>query len=79
MKHRIVVYKPLPDDVLAALRARADVVLAEGADALARALPTPTARSARACGSRPSCLIAHRGCARGRRSRSASTTSTSPI
>ncbi|QCU53615.1 D-glycerate dehydrogenase [Burkholderia pseudomallei] len=39
MKHRIVVYKPLPDDVLAALRARADVVLAEGADALARALP----------------------------------------
>lgn len=26
MKHRIVVYKPLPDDVLAALRARADVV-----------------------------------------------------
>ncbi len=39
MKHRIVVYKPLPDDVLAALRARADVVLADRADAHARALP----------------------------------------
>ncbi|WP_063532472.1 D-glycerate dehydrogenase [Burkholderia sp. MSMB1589WGS] len=39
MKHRIVVYKPLPDDVLATLREHADVVLAEGADALARALP----------------------------------------
>ncbi|KVD72960.1 D-glycerate dehydrogenase [Burkholderia sp. ABCPW 14] len=38
MKHRIVVYKPLPDDVLATLRERADVTVVDGADALARAL-----------------------------------------
>ncbi|AIO66039.1 2-hydroxyacid dehydrogenase [Burkholderia oklahomensis] len=40
MKHRIVVYKPLPDDVLATLRERADVTVVDGADALARALDT---------------------------------------
>ncbi|AOJ01925.1 D-glycerate dehydrogenase [Burkholderia mayonis] len=38
MKHRIVVYKPLPDDVLATLRERAEVTVVDGADALARAL-----------------------------------------
>ncbi|AOJ09914.1 2-hydroxyacid dehydrogenase [Burkholderia mayonis] len=38
MKHRIVVYKPLPDDVLATLRERADVTVVDGAGALARAL-----------------------------------------
>ncbi|AOJ68800.1 MULTISPECIES: 2-hydroxyacid dehydrogenase [Burkholderia] len=40
MKHRIVVYKPLPDDVLAYLRERADLTIVDGADALARALDT---------------------------------------
>ncbi|MDN7675246.1 D-glycerate dehydrogenase [Burkholderia oklahomensis] len=40
MKHRIVVYKPLPDDVLATLRERAEVTVVDGADALARALDT---------------------------------------
>lgn len=39
MKPRIVAYKPLPDDVLAYLREHADVVQADGADALAQALP----------------------------------------
>ncbi|MCA3921296.1 MAG: bifunctional glyoxylate/hydroxypyruvate reductase B, partial [Burkholderia sp.] len=34
MKPRIVAYKPLPDDVLAYLREHADVVQADGADAL---------------------------------------------
>ncbi|HIH2650858.1 TPA: bifunctional glyoxylate/hydroxypyruvate reductase B, partial [Burkholderia cenocepacia] len=38
MKPRIVAYKPLPDDVLAYLREHADVVQADGADALAAAL-----------------------------------------
>ncbi|KVZ93704.1 NAD(P)-dependent oxidoreductase [Burkholderia ubonensis] len=38
MKPRIVAYKPLPDDVLAYLREHAEVVQADGADALAAAL-----------------------------------------
>ncbi|AOI70474.1 NAD(P)-dependent oxidoreductase [Burkholderia ubonensis] len=38
MKPRIVVYKPLPDDVLAYLREHAEVVQVDGADALATAL-----------------------------------------
>lgn len=38
MKPRIVAYKPLPDDVLAYLREHAEVVQADGADALADAL-----------------------------------------
>ncbi|KVP15854.1 D-glycerate dehydrogenase [Burkholderia ubonensis] len=38
MKPRIVAYKPLPDDVLAYLHEHAEVVQADGADALAAAL-----------------------------------------
>ncbi|KVM16552.1 D-glycerate dehydrogenase [Burkholderia ubonensis] len=38
MKPHIVAYKPLPDDVLAYLREHAEVVQADGADALAAAL-----------------------------------------
>ncbi|SMG02500.1 NAD(P)-dependent oxidoreductase [Burkholderia singularis] len=38
MKHRIVVYKPLSDDVLAYLREHAHVSIVDGADALAQAL-----------------------------------------
>ncbi|KVD23073.1 NAD(P)-dependent oxidoreductase [Burkholderia ubonensis] len=38
MKPRIVAYKPLPDDVLAYLREHAEIVQADGADALAAAL-----------------------------------------
>jgi gluconate 2-dehydrogenase len=38
MKPRIVAYKPLPDDVLVYLREHAEVIRADGADALADAL-----------------------------------------